>query len=502
MDSNYHEAKFLTKAQQENLLTACKNLKYRLIILLMLDCGLRVTEVVSLKIKHFNFLQNYVEVDSLKKQKKTEVRRVHLTQRLLDTIANYLHTLKNYTSECYIFPAVSSQNLSGHLSRKQVWRKVKKLTGNAVYPHILRHTFASRIVNEGNELRTAQKLLGHSSSKTTEIYTHITEEQGRVAIASIERESLLQRWQRRFFPRKTIPLMPVEHGITKFHVGRKKEITQLRDLAGKKVNTIIFGPQGIGKTHILDNFQADNILRIDDMHRPKTILGGMLLELFNGDKEAIADALFKDQEIDKIITRESAKRLVELLMQVTQPLEYTLIIDDVGTITKSGVGVLEKLNKHFHIICAARKLKIDYGTFLSNFQRIELKPLSRPESLQLIQKTSRPFRQRIENYEAYKNHIFENTNGNPLSIIEMTQRYQKEPDITLEIIKDIRHTTALNEIDMSLPIVIFLSSLMVLRYVGGEVGEDAGAFRLIGGGFLVFALFARNLFRAGRRKFV
>jgi hypothetical protein len=39
MDSNYHEAKFLTKKQQENLLAACKNLKYRLIILLMLDCG-------------------------------------------------------------------------------------------------------------------------------------------------------------------------------------------------------------------------------------------------------------------------------------------------------------------------------------------------------------------------------------------------------------------------------------------------------------------------------
>jgi len=502
MDSNYHEAKFLTKKQQDNLLAACKNLKYRLIILLMLDCGLRVTEVVSLRIKNFNFLQNYVEIDSLKKRKKPVVRRVHLTQRLLDTVANYLHTLKNYTSESYIFPAVSKQNQKGYLSRKQVWRKIKKLTGNAVYPHILRHTFASRVVNEGNELRTAQKLLGHSSSKTTEIYTHITEEQGRVAIASIEQESLTERWRRRFFPRKPIPLMPVEHGLTKFHVGRKNEVTQLRDLARKKVNTIIFGPQGIGKTHILDNFQADNILRIDDMHRPKTILGGLLLELFNGDKEAIGEALFKDQDIHKIITRDSAKRLVELLIQITKPLEYTIIIDDVGTVTKGGVGVLEKINNHFHIICAARQLKVDYGTFLSNFQRIELKPLSRTESLELIQKVSQPFIRRIEDYEAYKNHIFENTNGNPLSIIEMTQRYQKEPDITLEVIKDIRHTTALHEIDMSLPIVVFLSSLMVLRYVGGEVGEDAGAFRLIGGGFLVFALFARNLFRMGRRKFV
>ena len=87
-------------------------------------------------------------------------------------------------------------------------------------------------------------------------------------------------------------------------------------------------------------------------------------------------------------------------------------------------------------------------------------------------------------------------------IIEMIERYAKEPNISMEVTKDIRHTAALKEIDMSLFFVICISALMVLRYIGGELGDDTGAFRLIGGMALLFALFGRPLMRMGKRKFV
>ena len=84
----------------------------------------------------------------------------------------------------------------------------------------------------------------------------------------------------------------------------------------------------------------------------------------------------------------------------------------------------------------------------------------------------------------------------------MIERYKKENYISLETVKDYRHTAAFQEFDVTIIIVIVLSSLMVLRYVSGEIGDDSGAFRLIGGVFLMFALFARNIFRVGKRKFV
>jgi len=55
---------------------------------------------------------------------------------------------------------------------------------------------------------------------------------------------------------------------------------------------------------------------------------------------------------------------------------------------------------------------------------------------------------------------------------------------------------------MSIPVVIGFSSLMILRYIGGELSDDSGAMKLIGGAFLLFALFARSLFNVGKRKWV
>jgi len=142
------------------------------------------------------------------------------------------------------------------------------------------------------------------------------------------------------------------------------------------------------------------------------------------------------------------------------------------------------------------------ASFLSNFQKLTIKPLNRIESTQLIVQHSKPLKNRIEDYESYKNHIYEQTGGNPLFITELIDRFSKEPIISIDHIRDIRHTAALLEIDMSIPVVIMISSLMILRYIGGEFEDDSGAFRLFGGIFMLFALFSRSIFNYGKRKWV
>ncbi len=189
------------------------------------------------------------------------------------------------------------------------------------------------------------------------------------------------------------------------------------------------------------------------------------------------------------------------MIKSTNHNEYT-IIDDLTALTPSGVTALAKLRNHFHIIAAARQIKMTHSSFLSNFQNIEILPLNRIESTEPIMKLSHPLLKRIENIEPYKNHIYDQTNANPLYIKELLERFSKEPVISLEHIRDIRHTAALPEIDMSVPVVIGLSSLMVLRCVGGEFEHDTGAYRLFGSVFLLFALFARSIFNYGKRKFV
>ncbi|MEM9823006.1 MAG: tyrosine-type recombinase/integrase, partial [Bacteroidota bacterium] len=312
MPTNYHSPKLLTLKQQKQLLQNCTSNKYRVIILLMLDCGLRVTETIRLQLKHFNFQQNHLIVESLKKRGKKHQRQIPLTQRLLDAISDYWQTLKSTTPESYLFPP-SSQSQQKHLSRKQVWRKIKKLSNGAVYPHMLRHTFATRIVNNGNELRIAKELLGHRSIATTEIYTHVSADQVKSAIQSIEKESWWTKQLRRLFPRKPIHVSPIPGDQLAFHIGRKEELNKLLEYGQKKINLLILGPQGIGKTHLLEQYNLGNIIKIGDFGSTKTLLTGMLLHLFKGDKENSSKTIFQKEltkkGIETIVYRQTIKRL-------------------------------------------------------------------------------------------------------------------------------------------------------------------------------------------------
>lgn len=500
-----------TPRQIEDLIHKC-NFKYKLIVSLMADAGLRVSEVVRLQVKHFNFRSRTITVESLKKRegetKRGRFREIPLTARIIQWFTEYWKRapIDREDPDAFIFPAGKGSE-QDYLSRKRVWRRLKKHSDGAIKPHALRHSFATRVVNEGNDIGVAQKLLGHKSRQTTEIYLHVGQAAMARAIESIEEKpTVWQKIGRAIVPRKQqVDILPMTKGMTSYHVGRKVEISRIAYLAERKVNTIIMGPQGVGKTHLLDSFCYGNVIRIDDLRAAKRVLGGLLLELFQGDKKEVMRLLMGVEDeagFQRVATKESIKRLTELACQVTQKGEYTLVIDDLTDVTKTGVGVLEKLKNHFHIVAAARRIKVDHATFLSNFEKVELKSLTRPEANELIVRASQDFKERIDDWEMYKNRIWEDTNGVPLYILEMIDRFKKEPIVSAETLQSTKHTAAKQEVDFTIILLLIVSSLVVLRYVGAEIGENSGAYKLLGGAALVIAVFARSIFRALRRKYV
>lgn len=487
----------------ESSMTGKSQAKYRLLVLLMLDAGCRVTEAVSIRISQLHVARKVLVIRTLKKSRE-HFREIPMTPRLLDALAEYWAYVKDRSPESFLFPSKSSKE--GYCSRKVVWRVIKDLTGNA-HPHMLRHTFCSRLAQAGTDAFTIKELAGHEKTSTTEIYIHASKDAKNQAINTLGKEPWLKKLSRKLFPRPRVDIMPVTSGPLGYTIGRKQEIARLTDLSAKKVNVLLLGDQGIGKTHLLEIFaksgQAGKLLRIDDMTAIRKTLAGLVLTLFNGDKDKVRDLLYgPEADIDRIVTKESIKRLCELLIRTTEKHEYTIVVDDATRVTPMGITVLEQLNAHFHLIIAARQIKIQQVSFLTNFEKIQLEKLPRHEAIELIIKASTDFTSRIDDWEAFKAHIWRSTNGNPKFILEMVERFRREPFVSNELLHQVSHTTALKEIDMSLVVIISLSCLMVLRYLGGEMGSDAGAYRLIGGAFLIFALFARNLLRVGKRKFV
>jgi site-specific recombinase XerD len=140
------------------------NLKHKAIITLAFSTGMRVSEVCNLKIADIDSKRMLIMVRQGKGRKD---RIVPLSQTNLETMREYF---KAYGPKEYLFNGQSEPKYSPR-SCNQI---VKQYLGNDYHFHQLRHSNATALLESGTDLRIIQKLLGHSSSKTTEIYTHVS----------------------------------------------------------------------------------------------------------------------------------------------------------------------------------------------------------------------------------------------------------------------------------------------------------------------------------------
>lgn len=141
--------------------------------------GMRVSELVGLPASAAGSDGRFLMITG----KGNKERLVPLTNRAKEAMQSYLLTLgAEADKQTFLFPASSA---SGHLTRQAFGRDLKDLAVVAgikpsrVSPHVLRHAFASHLLQNGADLRAVQQLLGHSDISTTQIYTHVLDERMR-----------------------------------------------------------------------------------------------------------------------------------------------------------------------------------------------------------------------------------------------------------------------------------------------------------------------------------
>lgn len=139
------------------------------------SCGLRVSELIDLKISSINFRSGYVQIEG----KGNKERMIPISQRARTEIKQYLKAYRNYLNIPEEYADILFLNRRGTpLSRVMIFNIIKQMATNAnikkdISPHTFRHTFASHLVNNGADLKAVQDMLGHESIITTEIYTHL-----------------------------------------------------------------------------------------------------------------------------------------------------------------------------------------------------------------------------------------------------------------------------------------------------------------------------------------
>lgn len=501
----------ITPAQLTTLLSFVKNPKHRVIILLMYDAGLRISEVLNLEWTDLDFRRKNIRVYSLKKRNQDkpkadrEFRDIPMSSRIYDAFAVYLEDLGGKKHR------LAFTNAKGQkMYRTAINNMLKEIQydnpqlGN-LNPHKCRHSFATNMRANGAELEDIKDLLGHERLDTTLIYAHADPKKLKSLIEAAQPQpTFWQRFKKKFTgqPKPKISLMQTGSDAT---FGRDTETRGIAELIDKNISVLLTGPAGIGKTHLLDKLPLNRpVLTLDDTKNLKASIQGILLHLLSGDKEAVAELIYNTRDaaaLETKITRESLPNLCKVLVSATSRHEYILKIDNIDAITPGAVKALEILKDHFTVITTARAVKMDRTGFLWNFEKVEIKPLARPDALKFIHHLTYDLELRNATFLYQK--VWDTSEGNPRMIYELCDRIHKEPVVDPEAVAQICDNylgKQIREIDMSMFFLIAFGSFAILRYIGRE--SDESHLQFIGGIITIVLLFSRSFFSKAKRQYI
>jgi integrase/recombinase XerD len=162
--------KVMTKAQIKAIFIETDNVKYLTAFKLAYSSGMRVSEIAALKVEAIDSSQMIIRINQAKGKKD---RIVPLSKQMLDQLRQYY---REYQPRIYLFEGlIPSRHVSVRtLQRAFTMMRLRAGIKESYSFHSLRHSCATHMLETGTDLRLIQEVLGHASSKTTEIYTHIT----------------------------------------------------------------------------------------------------------------------------------------------------------------------------------------------------------------------------------------------------------------------------------------------------------------------------------------
>ena len=172
----------LTRDEVKKLINSIDAKKSKLMVSLMYACGLRVSEIMNLKLEHLDFDDN---IGHVRQGKGKKDRIFNIPKFLFTKLKKQVENQKENNQE-YLFSGPK-----GKMSTRNLQKIVRSASQKAgikkdAHCHTLRHSFATHLLENGVDIRMIQTLLGHASLSTTELYTHISSEQIRKVKSPIE----------------------------------------------------------------------------------------------------------------------------------------------------------------------------------------------------------------------------------------------------------------------------------------------------------------------------
>ena len=522
--------KALAQDELEALKSVRMNPRDRALIAVLSRCGLRVSEACSLTVDNIHWSTGTPSLRFTGKRNKERV--VPMNLEVQDVLREWLES-RRFSDSPYVFCNLRNGQ---RLSRKTVWAAMKTYAQRAgirhVHPHMLRHTFGTDLADRNVPVERIKDLMGHASIETSSIYISVSAEQKRHSVDRIDRRSRLSRWwsrqknrDYRFFAQ---PKKHLHIGVLQT-VGRDEELRQLKDNLSKSIDTLVIGPIGVGKSHLLALLEAENVLVVktlspakealiniaEELHkigrlcpdgpdneegeRPRArqqqaeMKGETLIAVAGADQDNNqshitegGDAIETDHSVPNIapgasipfetIKKQHARTTVQgwtdMVLGSVGKNEFVLIVDDLSDMTSSVGRLIDKLNRKFTIIAALPEVRKPHEKHFWKFDRVEIEHLSTADAKKLIRQCAAGAN--IEDYAMTETRVLQQSAGNPRAIIEIMERLRKEPAVTRSAVRDVSHTGARAQIDLTFAVVLILLFVVAARFFMRGIGSMEG----------------------------
>ena len=537
--------KALAQDELEALKSVRMNPRDRALITVLARCGLRVSEACALTVDNIYWSTATPSLRFTGKRGKERV--VPMNQEVQDVLREWLES-RHFSDSPYVFCNLRNGQ---QLSRKTVWAAMKTYAQRAgirhVHPHMLRHTFGTDLADRDVPVERIKDLMGHSSIETSSIYISVSAEQKRHSVERIDRRSRLSRWwsrqKNRDYRFSARPKKQLRIGMGQT-VGRDEELRRLNKNLIKSIDTLVLGPIGVGKSHLLALLDAENALEVKTLSPAKEALINIAEELHKigrlcpdgpdseeGERprarqqqeEMQGEALIADvgadqdnnqshiteggdasetdhsvpntmpgasksnnprnprnpshprsdfETIKKQHARTTIQGWTDMVLGSVERNEFVLIVDDLSDMTASVGRLIDKLNRKFTIIAALPEVRRSYEKHFWKFDRVEIEHLCTADAKKLIRQCAAGAN--IEDYRMTETNILQQSAGNPRAIIEIVERLRKEPAVTRSAVRDVSHTGARDQIDLTFAVVLILLFVVAARFFMRGIGSMEG----------------------------
>ena len=520
----------LSAEELDRLRAVPKHLRDQAFIEVLAGCGLRVSEACNLHLDQIHWSSDTPSLRFTGKRGKERV--VPLNLQAQDALRAWLDQ-RGEAAGPFVF---CNLRTGGRLSRKTVWETLRRYARQAglrpVHPHMLRHAFGTHLADQQVPIERIRELMGHASIQTSQLYISVSAAHKHEAVQRLDQRSVFTRWlsrQRnqsfRFFsqpPRTATALHP-------HTVGRQAELQHLQANLDKGVDTLVLGPIGVGKSHLLSLLKGERLIRINGLSPVRQGLAEIAQALHqrgvfstttrvpslpvageplppsgaapvgapDGEPASGSAAGRAPGEDFEAFRKQHARTPIpvwtQMILDAVEKDQWVLVVDDLSPLSPSLGRLLDQLGKKFALIVALTEVKKGCEKYFWRFERISLCNLTREEARQLIRQGAAGLQ--VQDAQLLETRILQQSAGNPKAIVESLNRLRREPRVTPRVVRELAHTGAQSQLDITpliiIPVVLIAASRFLARGLGDAefyIVAGVGTALMMGVQFALFRM--------------